>query len=146
MTWRDNVVAEAKTWMLTPHVNAARIKGAGVDCGTLLLEVFEHCGLIPHTDVGWYPADFHLHQSEEKYLSFVNMFCDQTEPPFLPGDVAVFKFGRCVSHAGIVVEWPTIIHAYIGVGVIMSSVNESLLLYNNGESRMAGVYRLRGQE
>ncbi len=31
-----------------------------------------------------------------------------------PGDIVLWKFGRCFSHGAIIVEWPTIIHAYVG--------------------------------
>ncbi len=31
----------------------------------------------------------------------------------LPGDVVLWRFGRCYSHGAIVIEWPTVIHAYL---------------------------------
>ena len=143
--WRDDVIAEANTWIATKYHPNARIKGVGVDCGQLLIAVYESAGIIPPGDCnpGYYPFDWHLHRSEEKYLSWIKRYCDTTEETPLPGDIAVFQFGRCVSHAGIVLEWPKIIHSYVGMGVIISDVNESILR-KNGKSRLNAIYRPRG--
>lgn len=115
---RAAVVAEAKTWIKTPWHHMARIKGAGVDCGMFILEAFERPGIIPHIEPPPYPADWNMHRSEEKYLAFVERFCERTEDP-QPADLVTFKIGHCVSHAAIVIEWPTIIHSCLGHGVIM---------------------------
>ena len=44
------------------------------------------------------------------------LFRSVAEP--LPGDIVLYKFGRCFSHAGIVIAWPQIIHSYRGLGVV----------------------------
>lgn len=36
-----------------------------------------------------------------------------------PGDVAVFRYGRCYSHGAIVTRWPEIIHAIAALGVVI---------------------------
>ena len=142
--WRKSVINEAISWVGTPYHSGARIKHVGVDCGMLLLEVFEECKMIDPVSVEPYPHDFHLHKSEELYLEWVKKYCNIIDGNPQPGDIAVFKFGRCVSHAGIVLEWPRIIHAYVGMGVIVSSVDEAILCQKNGESRLVAVYRFRG--
>lgn len=141
---RDKVIAIAKTWLGTPHRHQARIRQIGIDCGQFLIAVYTEAGVIADCTPDPYPYDWHLHRSEEKYLHWVQKYCNITEDNPLPGDIAVFQFGRCVSHAGIVVEWPLIIHAYVGMGVIMSDVNEAILLTENGKSRLRGIYRLKG--
>ena len=146
MTWREKVVDEARRWIGTPYHSGARLKRVGVDCGQLLIGVYADAEVIPQGDCepGHYPFDWHLHRSDELYLSWVEKYCDITGDDPLPGDIAVFKFGRCVSHAGIVLAWPKIIHSYVGLGVIVSSVHEALLCQKNGESRLAGIYRRKG--
>jgi cell wall-associated NlpC family hydrolase len=143
MSWRDDAIAEAKTWIKTPYHSGAKLKGVGVDCGQLLIGVYESAGIISRGDCepGHYAFDWHLHRSEEKYLSWVKKYCDQIDGEPLPGDIAVFQFGRCVSHAGIVLEWPRIIHSYVGMGVIITDINEAILLDKRGQSRMRGIYR-----
>lgn len=42
----DDVVRTARTWLGTPHVNGAKVKGIGVDCGQLLIGVAEDCGAV----------------------------------------------------------------------------------------------------
>lgn len=142
MTWRDKAVMEAQTWIRTPHRHEAMVKGVGVDCARLLIASYEVAGILtpgecrpPH-----YPQDYHLHR-KPKYLEWVQKYCNKTEEAPLPGDVAVFQFGRGVSHGGIVLKWPLIIHAYVGMGVIISDINESILMDNCGQSRLRGIYR-----
>jgi cell wall-associated NlpC family hydrolase len=139
---RQAVVIETSTWLQTPYHSGARIKGVGVDCGQLLIGVFENAGVIPagSCDPGQYSPEWHLHRSEEMYLGWVEKYCKPVDVA-QPGDIAVFQFGRCVSHAGIVIDWPRIIHAYIGRGVIISDINEALLLDKAGQSRLRGLYR-----
>jgi cell wall-associated NlpC family hydrolase len=110
---RAAVVAEARSWVGTPYHNCADIKGAGVDCGMLLVRVFVDTGLCPVFEPRPYPADWHLHRSEERYLGFVFDRAGEVPAP-LPGDLMVLRFGRCYSHGGIVtkVRPLTIVHAY----------------------------------
>jgi hypothetical protein len=46
-----------------------------------------------------------------------------------PGDVAIFKFGRCYAHGVIVTKWPLMIHSWVdgGVGVMRGDVTQPLL-------------------
>lgn len=143
---RDAVVTEAKTWLRTPYHSGARLKGVGVDCGQFLIGVYANTGVLQQGECepGGYAFDWHLHRSEEKYLSWVQKYCELIDGDPLPGDIAVFQFGRCVSHAGIVVAWPMIVHSYVGRGVIYSNIDEALLCDNAGKSRLRGIYRPRG--
>lgn len=145
MNWREKVITEAKEWLGTPYHSGARVKGIGVDCGQLLIAVYQNAGIIPSGDCepGYYPFDWHLHRAEEKYLAWVERYCDKIEAEPLPGDIAVYQFGRCISHAGIVLEWPKIIHSYVGMGVIVSGSNEALLLDKQGQTRLRAIYSPR---
>ena len=124
-TQRATVVAAARSWVGTPYHNCADVKGAGVDCGMLLVRVFCDLKLCPPFDPRPYPPDWHLHRSEEKYLGFVFDHAHQVEQPG-PGDVAVFRFGRCYSHGGIVTAAAplTIVHAYHPARQVVEDVVE----------------------
>ena len=137
---RAAVVKEALSWLRTPHLHEARVKGAGVDCGTLLLEVFERVGLIPHTEISHLPHDWHMHQSEEIYLGHVETWAHPVETPG-PGDIALYRIGRCISHGAIVVQWPQIIHAHVGKGVILDDALANLDL----SKRLAGFWSVWGE-
>jgi cell wall-associated NlpC family hydrolase len=115
---REAIITEAKTWLRTPWRHAAAVKHAGVDCGRLLIEVFANCDLVERFTPDAYPQDFALHSSEERFLTNIERYAARVDNA-KQGDIAVWKFGRCFSHAAIVVEWPAIIHAKINEGVIM---------------------------
>jgi len=111
---RTVVVAEARSWIGTPYHNCADIKGAGVDCGMLLVRVFVDTGLCAPFEPRPYPADWHLHRSEERYLGFVFDRAGEVMEP-RAGDLMVLRFGRCYSHGGIVTSAKPlmIVHAYV---------------------------------
>lgn len=110
---RAAVVAEARSWIGTPYHTCADIKGAGVDCGMLLVRVFVDNGLCAPFDPRPYPVDWHLHRSEERYLGFVFDRGHEVRAA-RPGDVMVLRYGRCYSHGGIVtaISPLTLVHAY----------------------------------
>lgn len=112
MDIRAKIVAEAQTWLRTPYHHAARVKGAGVDCAQILVAVYEAAGLVTDVALAPYTSDWHLHRSEEVYLARLMAHATQVPEP-QPGDIAVFKFGRCFAHGSIVTAWPQVIHAYM---------------------------------
>jgi cell wall-associated NlpC family hydrolase len=122
---RQAVVAEARSWLGTRYHHEGRVKGAGTDCGQLLILVYAAVGLIPGFDTGHYPFDWALHRDAERYMGFVAEHAHEIPAPPQgpapqPGDLALWKFGRCFSHGAIVVAWPQIIHAQVGAGVVLA--------------------------
>ncbi len=117
-TLREAVIAEALTWIGTPFHHAARVKGAGVDCLMLLAEVYERAGAAPHVEPPFYVPDWHLHRDAERYMEGLIGYARPIYGPPLPGDIALFRFGRTFSHGAIVVEWPRLVHAYWAIGVV----------------------------
>ena len=110
---RAAVVAEAKTWLGTPYHHCADIKGAGVDCLMLLVRVYHAVGLMPATDPRPYAPQWHLHRNDELYLAGLEQhgreLALEEEPQ--AGDIAVWRFGRTFSHAGIVLNEREVLHA-----------------------------------
>jgi cell wall-associated NlpC family hydrolase len=131
---RAAVVAAARSWLKTPYHHAADIKDAGVDCGMLLVRVFVDTGLCEPFDPRPYTPDWMLHRSEERYLGFIFDRTKEVVRP-LPGDVMVFRYGRCYSHGGVVtVANPlTIVHAFQpSKRVIEDEVSSNTALCNPG--------------
>lgn len=126
---RAAVVAEALRWLGTPYHHAARIRGAGVDCAMLLAEVYRAAGVVPAVAPEAYPPDWHLHRDIERYLGWVERHARPTEAP-LPGDAVLFKVGRCFAHGAIVIDWPGIVEARLGLGVIISDALADQFLAN----------------
>lgn len=110
---RDRIVTEARKWIGTPYHNCADVKGVGVDCGMLIVRAFCDSDLCAPFDPRPYPPDWHLHRGEERYLGFVFDHCAETQQPE-PGDIVVFRYGRCYSHGGIVTKAAplTFVHAF----------------------------------
>jgi NlpC/P60 family putative phage cell wall peptidase len=139
MTERDKVVAVARTWLGTPYHHAARVKGAGTDCGMSLIAIFAESGMIEDFTPDSYPQDWMNHRSQERYLSTVETYAAKVNRPALPGDIALFRFGRCISHGAIVTEWPRIIHAYKPAGCVVeddAEANEDL------KNRFVGIWSI----
>jgi len=111
---QQQALAEAHTWLGTPWHHEGDVKGAGVDCAMLLVRVFVAVGAIPPIDPRPYPMDHMLHSGQERFLAWLERFADPIadgQAP-RPGDVVLYRVGRCFSHAAIVTQWPNIIHAF----------------------------------
>jgi NlpC/P60 family putative phage cell wall peptidase len=122
---RLTVIAEAESWLGTPYHHMARLKGVGCDCLTLLVAVYHAAGVIPAIEIPYYPPDWHLHRSSERYMEGLLAHASEVETPD-PGDVALFKFGRCFAHGTIVTQWPRLIHAWNGSGVVRGEAHQPL--------------------
>lgn len=146
MTTGDRIARAALPWLGTPHVNQARVRGIGVDCGMLLIGALEDAHVIDKDaiKIAPYSNEWHLHHSEEWFLSYVRQYCDRIdESEMAAGDFLLYQFGRCVSHAGIYLGHNQLIHAVVDQGVILSDLNDVMFLDCHGASRLRGVYRFR---
>lgn len=124
---RAAILAEAESWLRTPYHHMGRIKGGGTDCLMLLAEVYAKAGVIPRVAVPFYPPDWNLHREAERYLDGVTRYAREVAAPE-PGDVALFKFGRCFAHGAIVVAWPRLIHAFVRIGVTYGDADRAPLV------------------
>lgn len=116
---RAAIVRVAQTWLGTPYHPEGRVKGAAVDCGMLIAEVYEEAGIIPHVDVPHYAADFHKHNRVEQYLAIILRYGHRIPAGAQkPGDVAMWKFGHTRSHGAIIIDWPLVIHATLHEGKV----------------------------
>lgn len=113
---RAAIVAEALTWRGTVyHDGPVAVKGVGADCLTFLAGAFTT--LLGPIEVPHYSPQWHLHHSRELYVEGilkwggVEVAGPEDRPP-LPGDIVLFKQGRCFAHGAIVTQWPIVIHAY----------------------------------
>jgi NlpC/P60 family putative phage cell wall peptidase len=116
---RAAVVAEARSWIGTPFHHAGRVKGraGGVDCLMLLAEVYQRAGICARVAPPFYVPDWHLHRDAERYVEGLLGHAREIAAP-LPGDIALFRFGRTFSHGAIVTLWPRLVHAYWQQGVV----------------------------
>lgn len=142
---RAAIVAETRSWIATPYHHFAKIKGVGVDCATLISETFSRVGLIPPVEIPEYSPQWFMHQSAELYMERVMERAKQTDDP-KPGDVALWKVGRCFAHGAIVVDpgWPRIIHAYQAAGFVLEAngTDAALARHKSGKPREVRFFTL----
>ncbi len=127
---RQRLVARARAWLRTPYVQQGAILGAGVDCSMLLVRVWVEAGIVEEFDPRPYPPSWHMHHSEERYLAWMDTLACRTETP-QAGDIALFRFGRCFSHGGVMIAPDAMISASSGHGrVVASDLDEAWLRWD----------------
>jgi cell wall-associated NlpC family hydrolase len=133
--WRGQVVKETRTWIGTPYVPGARVKGVGVDCGGLLYEVYNPI-FGPFPPYPHYTADWALHaKNPELYLDFIMPFVVATDVP-QPGDFSLFHIGQRYAHAAILMDDNRYVHAW---GRLRSgSVTQTAVRVMNAMGRQSG--------
>ena len=103
---REQVVAEARSWLGTPFQHQQALKGVGVDCLTLIIAVYRAVFPEVRVEVPDYAPDEFLHQSAERYADGLRpyfVFLGPTWPQM--ADVVGFHFGRrTVAHVGIALD------------------------------------------
>lgn len=106
-------MAAALSWTHVPYHHNQGVKGLAVDCVWLLVRVYQTVGIIPaEFSPGNYSREWYLHRDDEIYLAGVERYAHRIEADQVgPGDVAVYKVGRCVSHGAIIIDDNLLIHA-----------------------------------
>lgn len=136
---RMKVMMEAREWIGTPFHHSQAVKGVGVDCAQLLIAVYRAVGLVDADGIEFYGEDWFLHEKRERLLDVIERYCVPTEAP-RTGDIVTFRFGRAVSHAAIVTEWPHIIHAERMIGRV---VEDRCDVHDTLASRYVGGWTLQ---
>jgi cell wall-associated NlpC family hydrolase len=122
---RDRIIAEALSFRGTPYHAGAMVKGAGVDCASFILCVLQNCGLVNEEELGVYSGDWWCHTTTEKYMLRVLRHgykvlegVSWSTLEASPGNIALIRGpeSKVYNHGGIIVKWPTVIHA-AGYGV-----------------------------
>jgi cell wall-associated NlpC family hydrolase len=111
---RAAVVGEALSWIGTPYRQLGYTKGPQgcVDCSMLLVAAWVGGGIVEPFDPRPYPPEWHLHRSEERYLAWMQMVAVEVDEPRV-GDVTLYRYGRCFSHASIRVAENLVCHAFV---------------------------------
>lgn len=125
---RGLVVAEARSWLGTPYVHNQALKGVAADCALFPLKVYESLNVIKPGPIPEYSRQWFLHHSDELYMQAVidrgGVETESTEP----GNFCLWRIGRCYSHGGIIIRWPTIIHAVAPHSVMLADATVDALL------------------
>ncbi len=110
MEWQDIVCEEAMTWLGTPYVPKARVKGVGADCGTMLYACYCKIRDLPPMPMD-YAVDWSAHKDDELYLDFIMPYVKQVmNAP--RGGFTLFRLGLAYAHAAIKLDDKNYIHAW----------------------------------
>jgi cell wall-associated NlpC family hydrolase len=107
---RTALCAEARTWLGTPYLHKAKIKGAGVDCGGFIHALFSPYAELPPMPDN-YPPDWAAHNDAERYLDFIMPFVREV-PIVRPAGFTLFHLGQAYSHAALMLDDGNYIHAW----------------------------------
>ena len=123
----SRAVAEARSWIGTPYVHQASVRGAGCDCLGLVRGVWRGLHGAEPVAVPRYSPDCDEAQGEERLWSAARRYLTPVDE-VAAGRVILFRMrsGAVAKHLGIVAEAgaaPTFIHAYSGHGVIESPLS-----------------------
>jgi hypothetical protein len=77
-----------------------QVKGAGTDCLMMLAEAYEACGVIPHLEIPFDPADWNLHRDAERYLDGATQYAIEISGPPQPGAVPAFFASAAATPTG----------------------------------------------
>jgi hypothetical protein len=115
----------------------ADLPGVGVDCAMILVRVFCDLALVGRFDPRPYTRDWMLHRDDERYLGFLLASARPVETPS-PGDVMMFRIGRCYAHGGIVTKADplSLLHAYAPAACV---IEEEVRRNADLSTRVAGA-------
>lgn len=127
---REAVITEALSWVDTPYRDQGHVKGGAIDCAMLLVAAWVNPGVVMPFDPRPYPPQWHLHHKRERYLEWMEE-CAKEVTVWRPGDIVLWQFARCFSHAGIIVnEAGHVVHALKEFGkCTLTDMDESFLCW-----------------
>jgi cell wall-associated NlpC family hydrolase len=110
---RELIIAEAMSWLRTPYIHLGNIKGVGVDCAMILIEIYKKFGFVPEEfEPRPYEPQWYLHRDEALYMAGMEKYSKRIEAHEVkPGDIAMFNFGRHAAHGAIVINEDLLLHA-----------------------------------
>lgn len=104
---RQAILNEVRSWLDTPFVHQARLKGVGCDCAALPIAAARAIGLQPEDIKGYGPIPHagRLRRCVESQLVRIEVAAAK------PGDVFMMRFNGDEQHLAIATDYG-IIHSY----------------------------------
>lgn len=125
----NDITAIARSWIGTPYLHQASVKGVGCDCLGLLRGIWrERFGAEPEL-IPPYTADWSEPQGQELLFGAAQRHLQLLQNvPIGPGQIVLFRMreGAVAKHLGIIAKGPAeprFIHAYSGHGVVQSALS-----------------------
>lgn len=117
---RDQIVAEARSWIGTPYRHQASLKGVGCDCLGLVRGIWRALyGAEPEATPAYSPDWAEVSGDERLAAAARRHLIEVATHDAQPGDVLLFRWRPLLpaKHAAILVTPDRMIHAYDGAAV-----------------------------
>jgi cell wall-associated NlpC family hydrolase len=135
---RASIVTEALSWIDTPYHLGSRIKGVGIDCATLILQVMVNVGIFTDERLGQYGHDWWLHATEEKYAISVLRHAKKVLEGICyrstrvePGNIILGRVqqSKRLNHGAIVIKYPMAVHALSPCVTLIDITTDAMWAY-----------------
>ena len=115
----EQIIAEARSWVGTKWKHGVALKGFGTDCVQFIVAIAKQFEWIPNDlKTPKYNRDWALHNSESLLIPELEKHCHRVNfHEVQVGDVLIFKYGQCASHAGIYIGDGRMVHSHVRHGV-----------------------------
>lgn len=141
---KDKLLAIAKSYIGTPHINGGMVKGAGVDCCTLPAMMYKEMGMFNGAIQPGYSADwFCQKECKELLLEYLKKYCEPVQDLEI-GDLISYQWGRAkYAHLALYLGGGKVVHCQARIGVEITDLCNPYFFYGNGTSRVSGYWRLK---
>ena len=138
VTTRAALITEARSWIGTPFVARAAVKGAGCDCVGLLNACRAYALGKPLEAMPPYSWDFAANLDQDRIRDTAARLLVPVATP-QPGDVLIFRWRTCEawSHAALISGDGVMIHAIPPRGVVETH-------FGGWADRIAGTFAIPG--
>lgn len=140
----DKLIELAKTYIGTPHINGGDIKGAGLDCCTLVTNFYAELGYKKIPVSFGYSADWYCRRKcKEILLPYLEKYFDKVAS-LLPGDLVSYRWGySSYAHLSIYLGNRKFAHCDADDGCCITGADEPKFWDALGRSRITGYWRLK---
>lgn len=121
----DTFAEMAEEWLAAkvPYRHRGYLR-MGCDCTGLIIGCLREMGYLKQYILRKYPRDWNLHAGAGDYIQEeISRVADKV-PNIAPqrGDIVLMRFGNCVAHAGIMLDFPVFVHALKSNGQVSAGV------------------------
>jgi NlpC/P60 family putative phage cell wall peptidase len=116
----SNIICVTRSWLGTPYIHQASLKGVGCDCLGLIRGVYSEITGKVLPEPPPYSADWAEASPTETLVEAARIWLNEIRPEqFEAGDVVLFRWraGLPAKHCGIATSTTTMIHAHDGASV-----------------------------
>lgn len=140
----DKLLEISRSYLGTPHINGAMVKGGGVDCCTLPAMILKEAGLVDIAVNTNYTCDWFTKKGcKEILLPYLQEYFVQVEE-LQPADLVSFRYCRSeYAHLALYLGQGRFIHAHADNGVEIVAEDCPFFFDKSGNTRATGYWRLK---